>query len=379
MPDEDEEPLDDDELELPPMITSFPLAGLYPDVCIGTCDSPLSSPVGQNHDSGFIHSRAVSSGRWGLSMARHIILKTNLSPGDICTLTAAIESLHATYPGQFRTDVRTPCPEIFEHNPHITPLKDDEAEAIEMHYTDLINRCDQSPNPFLRGYCYDLGRKLGLPLELTTNRPHLYLSDEEKCWMHQVQQYFTHKPTKFWIVNAGVKHDYPLKQWPVEYYQEVIDYFRGKIQFVQVGHPEHEHPNLKSVINLVGKTNTRELIRLCYHAQGGLGPITFIQHLCAAFEKPYVALLGGREPVSWVQYPLQTTLHTIGKLPCCRTRSCWRSRPLPRNDGSQQDNCLCESPVLGMEPPVAKCMAVIKPLEVVRAIEACYDGGALTY
>jgi hypothetical protein len=76
-------------------------------------------------------------------MARRIILKTFLSPGDICTLTAAVESLHGTYPGQFVTDVRTSCDEVFENNPHITKLADDDpdAEVVEMHYSDLID-CD---------------------------------------------------------------------------------------------------------------------------------------------------------------------------------------------------------------------------------------------
>lgn len=312
---------------------------------------------------------------------RKVILRTMLSPGDICTLTAAVESLHATYPGQFLTDVRTSCDEIFEHNPRVTKLADDDpaAAVVEMHYTELLNCCDQVPNAFLRGYCLHLGRRLGVPLDLTTNRPHLYLSDDEKRWMNQVEEHVTHRPTKFWLVNAGVKRDFTLKQWPVEYYQEVVDHFRGKIQFVQIGSHEHDHPPLRGAISLVGQTDTRQLIRLCYHAQGGAGPITFLQHLCAAFEKPYVALLGGREPASWTQYPLQTTLHTLGKLPCCRTRSCWRSRVVRLNDGSEQDQSLCELPVLGLTRPVGKCMAIIKPADVIRAIEACYDGGALTY
>jgi hypothetical protein len=136
---------------------------------------------------------------------------------------------------------------------------------------------------------------------------------------------------------------------------------------------------LKNVINFVGKTDARQLVRLAWHAQGGLGPITFLQHLCAAFEKPYVALVGGREPVGWVQYPLQTTLHTLGKLPCCRAKACWRSRVVVLGDGAEQDRSLCELPVLGMARPVGKCMAVIRPDEVGRAIEACYEGGVLTY
>ncbi|HZL37870.1 MAG TPA: hypothetical protein VFC78_21310 [Tepidisphaeraceae bacterium] len=101
--------------------------------------------------------------------------------------------------------------------------------------------------------------------------------------------------------------------------------------------------------------------------------------LCAAFEKPYVALLGGREPVSWVQYPLQTTLHTMGKLSCCRTKACWRSRVVRLNDGCEQDASLCEQSVLQFSRPVGRCMAIIKPVEMIRAIEACYEGGAMAY
>ena len=308
-------------------------------------------------------------------MPRRIILKTQLSPGDLCTLTAAIESLHWSYPGQFLTDVRTTCDAIFQHNPHVTPLPDHKAQTIEMHYTDLVSCCDRVPNPFLRGYCQDLGKNLGIALELQTSRPHLYVSEQEKT----TRPIFggVELPEDYWLVSAGVKSDFTLKQWPVEYYQEVIDHFRRKVQFVEVGAAEHDHPKLNGVLDLVGRTDARQLICLAYHAVGGLGPITFLQHLCAAFEKPYVALLGGREPVSWVQYPLQTTLHTLGKLPCCRTKSCWRSRVVRLGDGSEQDGSLCEWPVLDMQKPVGKCMAIIKPVEVIRAIEACYEGGGV--
>ena len=246
-------------------------------------------------------------------MARKIILQTHLSPGDICTLTAAIESLHATYPGLFLTDVRTSCDDLFKHNPHITPLTESEAGVVEMYYTELICCSDGVPNSFLRGYCDYLGKVLSVPLELKTNRPHLYLSEEEKE-KDPLEAHSAQPHRKYWLVNAGIKRDFTAKQWPVEYYQEVVNHFRGKVCFVQVGSTEHDHPVLEGVINLVGKTSFRHLICLVYHAQGGLGPITLLQHLCAAFEKPYVALLGGREPVIWTQYPLQTTLHTLERV-----------------------------------------------------------------
>jgi len=116
-------------------------------------------------------------------MARHLILRTMLSPGDVCTLTAAVESLHATYPGRYVTDVRTSCDALFEHNPLVTKLADGEGEVLEMHYTESVNRSDDLPDPFLRGYCRNLGRQLGVPLEPTTNRPPLYLSPDERNWM----------------------------------------------------------------------------------------------------------------------------------------------------------------------------------------------------
>jgi len=303
---------------------------------------------------------------------RRIILKTDLSPGDLCTLTAAIESLHICYPGKFLTDVRTSCDDLFLYNPRITKLETNQAEVIEIHYTDLINIADDVPNAFLRGYCYDLGKQLNLLLELTTNRPHIYLSIEERQ-TNPIALAPDVAPWGYWVFVAGVKNDFTLKQWPVEYYQAVVDHFRGKIQFVQIGAAEHDHPTLDGVVNMVGKTDTRRLIQLVYHSRGGLGPVTFLQHLCAALEKPYIALLGGREPVIWTQYPLQTTLHSLGKLPCCRKRSCWRSRVVRLNDGSEQDLSLCDLPILDMVRPVGHCMAMIKPVDIIRTIESYYE------
>lgn len=304
------------------------------------------------------------------SVARKLIIKSNLSPGDIMTLTAAIESLHATYPKQFITDVRTPAREIWENNPHITRLNESDAETIEVGYP-IIHKSNHRSVAFLEGYTAHLGEKLNLPLRLTTNRPHLYLSEDEKRWLNQVRDSFpelAQRDVPFWLVNAGVKSDYTAKQWPVEYYQEVIKKTCGRIQWVQIGSKDHDHPQLRGVLDLRGKTTHRQLIRLAWHAKGGLGPVTYLQHLMAAWEKPYCCILGGREPVPWVQYPLQQTFHTIGLLPCCRTGACWKSRVVPLNDKDQKNSDLCHKPVLGFDRPVAQCMARIKPDEVVQVL-----------
>jgi ADP-heptose:LPS heptosyltransferase len=304
-------------------------------------------------------------------MTKKLILRANLCPGDILTMTAAVESLHLTYPGEYQTDVRTPSPEIWQHNPRIIKVEDDDpqAEKIDLHYPS-INRSNQEHIPFLGGYTDDLARKIDRPLTLKVNRPCLYLSDDEKTWIDQVRHHFTDgRKVPFWLVNAGIKSDYTAKAWPVEYYQEVVSRTLGRIQWVQVGAKEHDHPTLDGAISLVGKTDHRQLIRLVWHARGGLGPVTYLQHLCAAWEKPYICLLGGREPVTWTQYPLQHTLHTIGMFSCCQTSACWKSRIVPAGDSSSKDQSLCQWPVIGLARPVARCMAAIRPDEVIALLE----------
>lgn len=298
------------------------------------------------------------------SNAEPLILKNHLSPGDVLCMTAAIHSLHAKYPGKYKTAVQTSCNAIFEHNPHVTSAED-MAKVLDMHYP-LINHSNQYAVHVMQGYCDYLESQLGVRLPLMTNRPHVYLSKQERIWIDQVQE-ITKKKQRFWLINAGRKNDYTCKFWGTENYQSVVDALRGKILFVQVGSAEHYHPPLRNVLNLIGKTDTRQLIRLAYHADGGVGGVTFLQHLCAALEKPYVCIMGGREPVSWNTYPRQQLLHTIGMLPCCKSGGCWKSRVERLGDGSEQDNSLCDNPVIGDEA-IPKCMALIRHEEVIEKV-----------
>jgi hypothetical protein len=240
-------------------------------------------------------------------------------------LTAAVRDLHRCYSNLFLTDARTPCPEIWEHNPYITPLDehDPSVEIIDCHYP-LIDRCDSTPYHCLHGYIEFLNDRLGLNIRPTEFKGDIHLSDVEKSWFSQVRE-LTGEDTPFWIVVAGGKLDFTIKWWDARRYQEVIDHFRGRIQFVQVGLEGHYHPRLEGVIDLRGQTDLRQLIRLVYHAQGVLCPVTCVMHLAAAIEtqpgmppnRAAVVIGGGREPHHWEAYPQHQYLHTNGALPCC--------------------------------------------------------------
>jgi hypothetical protein len=313
--------------------------------------------------------------------AKRLILRTNLCPGDLLTLTAAIESLHQTYPGEYVTDVRTRHPAIWAHNPRITPLKESagDCRTIDCHYPS-IQRCNQESIPFLAGYTEHLAGELGRPLRLRVNRPQLYLSAEEAArplcalWPGAPDLEAIARGKPIWLIDAGVKRDYPVKGWPVEYFQEVVDRTADRICWVQIGLRHKDlHPELRNVTSLLETgPPMRETILLASRASGGLGPVTFFQHLLAAWQRPYICLVGGREPATWVQYPLQHTLHTIGSLSCCRDRSCWKARVVPAGDGSDKDKSLCQQPVTeGLERPAARCMVAIEPIEVLAILERC--------
>jgi hypothetical protein len=300
-------------------------------------------------------------------------------------LTAAVRDLHRACPGRFLTDVRTPCPALWEHNPYLTPIRDDDPEAVrlECRYP-LIHQSNQRPYHFIHGFIRDLNEKLGLAIAPTEFRGDIHLSPLEKSWMSQVQE-ITGEPTPFWIVVAGGKRDFTAKWWAADRYQAVVDHFRGRVPFVQVGEKSHPHPPLRGVIDLRGKTDLRQLVRLVYHAAGVLCPVTLHMHLAAAVETPpgrprnraCVVVAGGREAPHWEAYPHHQYLHAVGALRCCDGGGCWRSRAVPLGDGDEKDRPphLCVDVVGGLP----HCMDLITVEDVTRAIERYYEGGALAY
>ena len=203
-------------------------------------------------------------------MSRKLILTSFQSPGDIVMLTSAVRDLHLNYPGKFVTDVRTPCPQLWENNPYLTPLNegDNNVEVIPCQYP-LIHQSNQGPYHFIFGYMEFLSEILALKIKPTRFKGDVHLTEEEKSWVSQVHE-IVGNDIPFWIVNAGGKYDFTAKWWATDRFQQIIDHFHGKILFVQIGEDGHHHPELKDVINLRGKTDLRQLVRWMDQAQGGL-------------------------------------------------------------------------------------------------------------
>jgi ADP-heptose:LPS heptosyltransferase len=321
-----------------------------------------------------------------------LLLRNHQSPGDVVMLTAAVRDLHRSFPGQFVTDVRTTCMQLWEHNPHITPLAEDDSAVreIQCHYP-LINTCNEGTYHFIHGFRQYLGSELGLRIEPSVFKGDIHLAPIEKQWMSQVME-ITHEDIPFWIIVAGGKRDYTIKWWDPARWQQVVDHFRGRILFAQVGEGGHVHEPLRGVLDFRGKTDIRQMVRLMYHAQGVTCPVTFLMHLAAAVEvkggrprnRPCVVVAGGREPVHWEAYPHHQFIHNAGALPCCEQGGCWKSRTVPLGDGDEKDKSLCTdvlppdeaSPRRG---PLPRCMDMIPAQEVIRRIETYFEGGVVKY
>lgn len=289
-------------------------------------------------------------------------------------MTAAVESLHRAYPGRYRVAVNTTCPDIWKHNPRVEELGrafgGHECAVIELEYP-LIHKSNDRPVHFMQGFCDDLASKIGVPVPLSVNRPSLYLSDDER-------QNPPDLPRPYVVVNAGTKDDFTAKGAGRKCYQDIADHFRGRLTFVQIGEAHHLHKPLDGVINLIGKTSTRELFRVAHHSAAGVGPITFLHHVYAALGKPYVCYMGGREPLAWEQYQTAVMLSTHGRLPCCQERACWKSRTVALNDGTKGDKSLCALPVLDQGGEwVPKCMELLGPCGAIEALENMMETGVI--
>ncbi|RYF45454.1 MAG: ADP-heptose--LPS heptosyltransferase, partial [Cytophagaceae bacterium] len=207
----------------------------------------------------------------------------------------------------------------------------------------------------------------------------IHLSQQEKEWMSQVEE-TEGIGTRFWIIVAGGKMDFTAKWWDPARAQAVVNHFKGRLQFVQCGAVEstHQHTSLNNVIDLVGKTNLRQMVRLMYHSDGVICPVTMFMHLAAAVEtkaqrplnRPCIVIAGGREPAQWEAYPHHAYLHTMGMLPCCDNGGCWKSRVSPLGDGDEKDKSLCLRPIRRPNGVILpQCLEMIRVNDVIQSME----------
>ena len=324
---------------------------------------------------------------------RKIVFINHQSLGDIAVLTAAVRDLMTQHGDKFIVDAQTNAPGLWDHNPHLTPLdrNDPDVETVEANYP-LIQKSNTYPVHFMHSFREHMEGLFGVRIEPGEWAGSIYISPEEMSWYSVVYEALG-RDVPYWIIDAGYKRDFTAKQWDFRRYQEIIDSCPD-LTFVQIGiggDQHHIHPQLTgdNLIDLVGKTDDRQLVRLVYNAFGVVTPVSSPMVLAYLIpphprfkrnSRACVVLSGGREPNTWQQGPNQQMIHTCGMLPCCDRGGCWKSRVVPLNDGDEKDQSLCQYPVeLDNGQIIPKCMDMISAQDVIRLIRQYMDNLEFKY
>jgi len=346
-----------------------------------------------------------------LSKYKRLVLTNYQSPGDILMMTAAVRDLHHAHTDRFEVDVRTSAGQLWDNNPYIKrfpepwieeaaqqardarpalPIVREDIAIIPCDYP-LVHKSNQRDGHFISSFHDSIGRALGIKIPVSAFKPDLHMAENEKLWMSQVAEMGAHEP--FWLIVSGGKWDATAK-WPNPItLQMVVDHFGKNLQFVQSGDIGNWHPQLSGVIDLVGQTDLRMLIRLIWHAKGLITPVTCLMHLAAALDKPCVVIAGGREPTHWEAYPTHRYLSTQGALTCCNPGACWKSRCTPVGDGDGKDSPDSLCPTYREIPAplsphanrkletlrIPKCIDMISAHDIIRAVETYHKGGVCEY
>lgn len=312
-------------------------------------------------------------------MINSVFIHQHLAPGDAVVLTGMVRDLKNTYPNM-RINVETTAQYIWDNNPHLdrSVTKENAERVVKADYP-LINKSNEGVYNFFQAPRINLARELMLPVGSGDYAVDIHLSPEEK------NTNLPGLPERYWVINAGFKSDFTNKGWEIARYAEVVHRLRGKVQFVQIGEASssHTHKEIPGAINLIGKTDGRKILQVIYHSAGVLTGCSYPMHLSSMIVdprvcrklRPCVCVLGGREPIVWVQQRNMQCLHCSGLLDCCSDGGCWRSRVEKLPDGSDKNNSVCAHPVKtpsGQTIPL--CMDMITVEDVVRRIEMCEYG-----
>jgi ADP-heptose:LPS heptosyltransferase len=304
------------------------------------------------------------------------------SPGDIVVMTGFVRDLKRAFP-DLQVDVKTSCKDIWRHNPHITKIPEtEEVRQIKLCYQSGIKRQNRETVHFLGEFHYNFERQTRIHVPVTEPKPDLHLSPDEQAAPLIAGRY--------WVVVAGGKSDATVKIWDYRYWQTTVDLLaRYGIQVVQLGARDHghDHAPLTGTLDLVGKTNLRDMIRIIANAEGVVCGVTAAMHMAAALERPCVVVAGGREAPWWEGYYLENKglgcpeklkvphrfLHTIGLLSCCKSFGCWKNKTIPLHG----DKLLCHMPVIKPGQAVPRCMDIITPEMVINGVLSYYFDGTL--
>lgn len=295
---------------------------------------------------------------------KEVVFHNRQRLGDILMFTAGVRDFKAAFPN-VKVNVISTAPHIWDNNPNIDrALVPNDQNTIKIGPGWLTNASNRVDWHFANAYRISIEQALNINIPQGVSRPDIWLTEEE----------FNAPPvTKepYWLIVVSGEKGWGCKMYPFERWQEFVNQNPGTL-FYQLGAKEDDPPRLRgnNVVDYVGKTqdkNTgiRDLFKLFLNAEGSIGLVSFHMHLSGALYKPSIVIAGAREPVSFTRYQGHQYLSTEGCLPCSAAGACWHC-----------DINTCSNLAIGKEK-VPKCVDIIYPEDLTRALNQYYVGGRL--
>lgn len=293
-----------------------------------------------------------------------VVFKNRQRIGDMLMFTCAIRDFKKQFP-DIKVNVLSTASHIWDHNPYldlsVIPKPENIINIGPGRLTNSSNRIDWH---FANAFRVSIEDALNVRIEQGESRPDIWFTKEE----YDVPPVID-KP--YWIICIGGEKGWGCKMYPYERWQRFVEQ-NPDITFVQIGTSEDNHPRLvgTNVIDYIGKTQSkdtgvRDLFKLFLNAEGSIGLVSFHMHLSGALNKPCIVVAGAREPVHFTRYQGHNYLSTEGQLPCA-VKACWHC-----------DINACKNLVVGTEK-VPKCVDMILPEDISRALQGYYLGGRLS-
>ena len=295
---------------------------------------------------------------------KEVVFHNRQRIGDIIMFTCAVRDFKKAYP-DVRVNVISTAMHLWDNNPNIDfTLVPTEKNTIKIGPGKLTNSSNRVDWHFANAYRVSIEDALNIHIQQGESRGDLWYTEEE---------YNSPRPIKdpYWVICVGGEKSWGCKMYPFERWQEFVNQ-NPDVKFVQIGNSGDKHDRLQgeNVIDYIGKTESkdtgiRDLMKLFLHAEGSISLVSFAMHLSGALTKPAIVIAGAREPVSFTQYAGHRYLATDGCLPCS-VSACWHC-----------DIKACTNPPGDDVHKIPKCVDMITPEDLTRALNSYYIGGRL--
>jgi len=296
---------------------------------------------------------------------KEIVFSNKMRIGDALMFTCAIRDFKKAFP-DVRINVISTAMHIFDNNPYIdNTLHPNEKNIINIGPGFLTNASNRLDWHFANADRISIENALGIHIPQGESRPDIWFTEEE----YNAPRIMTEP---YWIICIGGEKGWGLKMYPFEKWQEFVNQ-NPDVKFVQIGTREDNHPRLQgnNVIDYIGKTQDhdtgiRDLFKLFLNAEGSISLVSFAMHLSGGLYKPSIVVAGAREPVAFTRYQGSQYISTEGCLPCATTKACW--------------HCAidaCKNLVIKNDVKIPRCVDMIEPEDLTRALNQYYIGGRL--